>query len=111
MASRRGTCRARHHTRRRLAHADRTAPLRAPVLIDNISHSRPRFQASARAGAAPAKSGEDAEAGEDAEGGTQSPAHALMQGQSFERDIYTEKFPSNADGAEALAKSPLFRSF
>ena len=35
---------------------------------------------------------------------------ALMQGQLFERDIYTEKFLSNADGAEALAKSPLFRS-
>ncbi|MCC8394634.1 2Fe-2S iron-sulfur cluster-binding protein [Paraburkholderia sp. MMS20-SJTR3] len=35
---------------------------------------------------------------------------ALMQGQLFERDIYTEKFLSNADGADALAKSPLFRS-
>ncbi|CAM2152483.1 Phenol hydroxylase P5 protein [Pararobbsia alpina] len=35
---------------------------------------------------------------------------ALMQGQLFERDIYTEKFLSNADGANALAKSPLFKS-
>ncbi|RKP56030.1 NADH:ubiquinone reductase (Na(+)-transporting) subunit F [Pararobbsia silviterrae] len=35
---------------------------------------------------------------------------ALMQGQLFERDIYTEKFLSNADGAQALAKSPLFKS-
>ncbi|CDY79086.1 Phenol hydroxylase, FAD-and [2Fe-2S]-containing reductase component DmpP [Caballeronia glathei] len=34
----------------------------------------------------------------------------LMQGQLFERDIYTEKFLTSADGAEALAKSPLFRS-
>lgn len=35
---------------------------------------------------------------------------ALMQGQLFERDIYTEKFLSNADGADALARSPLFKS-
>ena len=34
----------------------------------------------------------------------------LMQGQLFERDIYTEKFLTSADGAEALAKSPLFKS-
>jgi phenol hydroxylase P5 protein len=35
---------------------------------------------------------------------------ALMQGQLFERDIYTEKFLTSADGSEAIAKSPLFRS-
>ncbi|CAB3796546.1 Phenol hydroxylase P5 protein [Paraburkholderia ultramafica] len=35
---------------------------------------------------------------------------ALMRGQLFERDLYTEKFLTSADGAEALAKSPLFRS-
>ena len=34
----------------------------------------------------------------------------LMQGQLFERDIHTEKFLTNADGSQALAKSPLFRS-
>ncbi|AET92198.1 phenol 2-monooxygenase [Burkholderia sp. YI23] len=34
----------------------------------------------------------------------------LMQGQLFERDIYTEKFLTSADGADALAKSPLFKS-
>jgi phenol/toluene 2-monooxygenase (NADH) P5/A5 len=34
----------------------------------------------------------------------------LMQGQLFERDIYTERFLTSADGAEALARSPLFRS-
>jgi phenol hydroxylase P5 protein len=34
----------------------------------------------------------------------------LMQGQLFERDIYTEKFLTSADRAEALAKSPLFKS-
>jgi phenol hydroxylase P5 protein len=34
----------------------------------------------------------------------------LMQGQLFERDIYTEKFLSNGDGAQGLAKSPLFKS-
>jgi phenol/toluene 2-monooxygenase (NADH) P5/A5 len=34
----------------------------------------------------------------------------LMQGQLFERDIYTEKFLTGANGSEALAKSPLFRS-
>lgn len=35
---------------------------------------------------------------------------ALMQGRLFERDIFTEKFLTSADGAEALARSPLFRS-
>lgn len=35
---------------------------------------------------------------------------ALMQGQLFERDIYTEKFLSNADASQALARSPLFKS-
>jgi phenol hydroxylase P5 protein len=34
----------------------------------------------------------------------------LMQGQLFERDIYTEKFLTSADGAQAFARSPLFRS-
>ena len=34
----------------------------------------------------------------------------LMQGRLFERDIYTEKFLTSADGAQALARSPLFRS-
>ena len=34
----------------------------------------------------------------------------LMQGRLFERDIYPEKFLSLADGAEGLARSPLFRS-
>ncbi|CAB3788654.1 Phenol hydroxylase P5 protein [Paraburkholderia caffeinitolerans] len=34
----------------------------------------------------------------------------LMQGRLFERDIYTEKFLTTADGAQALARSPLFRS-
>ncbi len=34
----------------------------------------------------------------------------LMQGRLFERDIYTEKFLTNADGADGLARSPLFRS-
>jgi phenol hydroxylase P5 protein len=34
----------------------------------------------------------------------------LMQGQLFERDIYTEKFLTSADGAEAFGKSPLFKS-
>jgi len=33
----------------------------------------------------------------------------LMQGRLFERDIYTEKFLSAADGAQGLARSPLFR--
>ena len=33
----------------------------------------------------------------------------LMQGRLFERDIYTEKFLTAADGAQALARSPLFR--
>ncbi|WP_293396010.1 phenol 2-monooxygenase domain-containing protein [Nevskia sp.] len=35
---------------------------------------------------------------------------SLMQGRLFERDIYTEKFLTSADGANALARSPLFRS-
>ncbi len=34
----------------------------------------------------------------------------LMQGRLYERDIYTEKFLTSADGASGLAKSPLFRS-
>ena len=34
----------------------------------------------------------------------------LMQGRLFERDIYTEKFLSNADAAQGLARSPLFRN-
>lgn len=34
----------------------------------------------------------------------------LMQGRLFERDIFTEKFLTSADGASALARSPLFRS-
>jgi phenol hydroxylase P5 protein len=34
----------------------------------------------------------------------------LMQGRLFERDIFTEKFLTNADGADGLAKSPLFRA-
>ena len=34
----------------------------------------------------------------------------LMQGRLFERDIFTEKFITSADGASALARSPLFRS-
>lgn len=34
---------------------------------------------------------------------------ALMKGRLFEKDIYTEKFVTQADGEEALAKSPLFR--
>jgi phenol hydroxylase P5 protein len=34
----------------------------------------------------------------------------LMQGQLFERDIYTEKFLTHADGAEGAARSPLFKS-
>lgn len=33
----------------------------------------------------------------------------LMQGRLFERDIFTEKFFSEADGDAALSKSPLFR--
>lgn len=35
---------------------------------------------------------------------------SLMRGRLFERDIYTEKFLTSADGANALARSPLFRS-
>ncbi|WP_028208987.1 NADH:ubiquinone reductase (Na(+)-transporting) subunit F [Paraburkholderia nodosa] len=34
----------------------------------------------------------------------------LMQGQLFERDIYTEKFLTHADGAQGAARSPLFKS-
>jgi phenol hydroxylase P5 protein len=34
----------------------------------------------------------------------------LMQGRLFERDIYMEKFLSNADAAQGLARSPLFRN-
>ena len=34
----------------------------------------------------------------------------LMQGRLFERDIFTEKFLTSADGASALARSPLFRA-
>jgi phenol hydroxylase P5 protein len=33
----------------------------------------------------------------------------LMQGRLFERDIFTEKFATAADGKEGLARSPLFR--
>ncbi len=35
---------------------------------------------------------------------------SLMQGRLFERDIFTEKFLTSADGENALARSPLFRS-
>ena len=35
---------------------------------------------------------------------------SLMQGRLFERDIFTEKFLTSADGASALARSPLFRA-
>lgn len=34
----------------------------------------------------------------------------LMQGRLFERDIYNEKFVTNADGAIGLARSPLFKN-
>ena len=34
----------------------------------------------------------------------------LMQGRLFERDIYMEKFLSNADAEQGLARSPLFRN-
>jgi len=34
----------------------------------------------------------------------------LMQGRLYERDIYTEKFLSNADAAQGLARSPLFKN-
>ena len=34
----------------------------------------------------------------------------LMQGRLYERDIYTEKFITSGDGAQALARSPLFRN-
>jgi len=34
---------------------------------------------------------------------------ALMKGRLFEKDIYTEKFVTQADGEAALARSPLFR--
>lgn len=35
---------------------------------------------------------------------------ALMRGRLFERDIYTEKFVTAGDGAQALARSPLFKN-
>jgi phenol/toluene 2-monooxygenase (NADH) P5/A5 len=35
---------------------------------------------------------------------------ALMKGRLFERDIYTEKFVTAGDGAQALARSPLFKN-
>ncbi len=35
---------------------------------------------------------------------------ALMQGRLYERDMYTEKFLSNADAAQGLARSPLFKN-
>jgi len=35
---------------------------------------------------------------------------SLMRGRLFERDIFTEKFLTSADGASALARSPLFRA-
>ncbi|MEZ5840135.1 MAG: 2Fe-2S iron-sulfur cluster binding domain-containing protein [Hyphomicrobiales bacterium] len=34
---------------------------------------------------------------------------ALMKGRLFEKDIFTEKFLTNSDGEEALARSPLFK--
>jgi phenol/toluene 2-monooxygenase (NADH) P5/A5 len=34
----------------------------------------------------------------------------LMQGRLFERDIYIEKFITAGDGAQALARSPLFKN-
>jgi phenol/toluene 2-monooxygenase (NADH) P5/A5 len=34
----------------------------------------------------------------------------LMQGRLYERDMYTEKFLSNADAAQGLARSPLFKN-
>jgi phenol/toluene 2-monooxygenase (NADH) P5/A5 len=34
----------------------------------------------------------------------------LMQGRLFERDIFTERFVTAADGAGALSRSPLFRN-
>ena len=34
----------------------------------------------------------------------------LMQGRLYERDIYTEKFITAGDGAQALARSPLFKN-
>jgi phenol/toluene 2-monooxygenase (NADH) P5/A5 len=34
---------------------------------------------------------------------------ALMKGRLFERDIFTERFSTAADGASSLAKSPLFK--
>jgi phenol hydroxylase P5 protein len=33
----------------------------------------------------------------------------LMKGRLFERDIFTERFSTAADGASSLAKSPLFK--
>jgi phenol/toluene 2-monooxygenase (NADH) P5/A5 len=35
--------------------------------------------------------------------------NVLMKGRLFERDIYTEKFATAADGASSLARSPLFK--
>ncbi|HKT99555.1 MAG TPA: phenol 2-monooxygenase domain-containing protein [Paraburkholderia sp.] len=40
----------------------------------------------------------------------ESAIRTLMQGQLFERDIYTEKFLTHADGAQGAARSPLFKS-
>jgi phenol/toluene 2-monooxygenase (NADH) P5/A5 len=34
----------------------------------------------------------------------------LMQGRLYERDIYNEKFLTNADASQGLARSPLFRN-
>jgi phenol/toluene 2-monooxygenase (NADH) P5/A5 len=34
---------------------------------------------------------------------------SLMKGRLFERDIFTEKFVTAADGESSLARSPLFR--
>lgn len=34
---------------------------------------------------------------------------SLMKGRLFEKDIFTERFVTQGDGAEALAKSPLFK--
>ena len=34
---------------------------------------------------------------------------ALMKGRLFEKDIFTERFVTQGDGAEALAKSPIFK--
>ena len=34
---------------------------------------------------------------------------SLMKGRLFERDIFTERFVTEADGEASLAKSPLFK--